>query len=289
MNDMTGHKQPRPRLVRAMSEAEAAYLQGGEHPPTGSFLTSNSKFLNSPVFRDAWCQASLRRYGWDLPVTYHLPTSFRAVAEVTDVDRFVALVEAEKRTNPGFRDWVDARKLPVWPLDRVRECAPGTLGAAIHEFMAKSGMSADFMRQGDPIESDVDYILKRRSAGHDVEHIVTGFGTNQPGEHAISLLSSVGSNLHLTPELAGIVNLGTAMANSASFMRNSIHYPAGMPYLLKATQKAIEMGFALPCPMYMVDWDQYLDMTIADTCADLGITYNTEAEEWYAVDHLFRG
>lgn len=278
-----------PRLIRPMSDGETAYMQGNVPPPTSSFMISNSKYLNSPLFRDALCQASLRRYGWDLPVTYHLPTSFRAIADVTDVDEFVEAVEAEKRTNPEFRTWVDARKLPVYSLEQVRECSVGSLGSILFEFMSQPGMQVDFMRRGDPIDTDVDYIMKRRSAGHDIEHIVTGFGTNQPGEHAISLLSSLGSTRFLSPDLAKIVNLGTALANSASFMRNSLHYPAGMPWLFQATQKAIEMGFALPCPMYMVDWDKYLDWTIADICSDLGIVHNQDNATWQELDHLFRG
>jgi ubiquinone biosynthesis protein Coq4 len=144
------------------------------------------------------------------------------------------------------------------------------------------------MRTGDPIETDVDYIMKRRSAGHDIEHIVTGFGANQLGEHALALLSSVGSTRFLSPRLVKNVNMATAFVTAASFMRNAIHYPAVMPHLYAASQKAIEMGLALPCPLYMVDWDKYLDSMIADICADLGIVHNDNTK-WQDLDHLLRG
>lgn len=279
---------PLPGLVRPMTETEAVYLQGDQPPAVSSFLLSNSKYLNSPLFRDAWSQVGLRRYGWDLPTTYDLPAVFQAIADVTDLREFVDAVAEEKCIYPAFAQWVDARKLPTYSLDEVRDCAPGTLGAALFAFMSQPGIEVDFMRKGDAIETDVDYIMKRRSAGHDIEHIVTGFGTNQLGEHAIALLSSVGSTRFLSPVLAKNVNMATAFLTAASFMRNAIHYPAVMPHLYSASQKAIEMGLALPRPLYMVDWDGYLDWLIDDICADLGIVQN-DNQQWQELDHLSRG
>lgn len=46
---------------------EAEYLMGTVEPATSSVLTSNSKYLNSPLFRAVYAQMGLKRDGHDLP------------------------------------------------------------------------------------------------------------------------------------------------------------------------------------------------------------------------------
>lgn len=65
--------------------AEAAYLMGTAAPAAGSVLTSTSRYLNNPRFRDVYAQMGLKRDGHDLPPAYLIPEVNRAVAEETDL------------------------------------------------------------------------------------------------------------------------------------------------------------------------------------------------------------
>src|SRR5476651_925456 len=82
----------KPKLARAFNKEEAAYMQGAAEPVTSSVLISNSKFLNSPLFREAFMQAALRRYGYDLAATYTIPHMARGIADVLDVDDYIAQI-----------------------------------------------------------------------------------------------------------------------------------------------------------------------------------------------------
>jgi ubiquinone biosynthesis protein Coq4 len=288
MNAVAAEDAPKPRLARPMSEAEAAYMQGGAQPAAPSFMFSNSKFLNSPLFRDAWAQVALRRYGPDLPVTYDLPTMFRAIYDVTDLDAYVAAVAAEKAQNPEFRTWLNARKLSCYRLEARQDHAPGTLGAALRELLSQPGMQLQFMATGEVVDNDLDYILKRRGQTHDIEHFITGFGPNNLGEHALALFNNVAVSNYFSPELAHHLSLAMAFVTSASLMRNALHYPAAMPHLYEATRRAIDAGLAVKKPLFLVDWDAYLDWTLEDICAEFGIARNNDAA-WRDLDHLTRG
>jgi hypothetical protein len=54
---------PRPPLAQTLDEAEARYMQGARAPATSSVLISNSRYLNSPTYRDVFAQSALRRHG----------------------------------------------------------------------------------------------------------------------------------------------------------------------------------------------------------------------------------
>lgn len=74
-------QRPEGRFGRTQTEAGARYMQGPTPRVTSSVLISNSKYLNSPYFRDAFMHQALRRHGHDLPATYMVPAA--------RVDRFV--------------------------------------------------------------------------------------------------------------------------------------------------------------------------------------------------------
>jgi hypothetical protein len=61
-----------------------------------------------------------------------------------------------------------------------------------------------------------------------------------------------------------------------------------MPHLYEATRRAIESGLAVRKPLFLVDWDAYLDWTLEDICAEFGIARSDDAA-WRELDHLTRG
>jgi ubiquinone biosynthesis protein Coq4 len=260
-----------PKLARPMGDAEAAYFVGDKRPPHPSPLISSSKYLNDPLFRDAWCQVALRRYGDDVSHTYDLPKMFRAIWEVTDIREYVALVSDEKEKNAEFRDWVDNRRLLTFTASDFEGCHSDTLGGKLLDLMSQPGVSLEFNRPQEPVETDLDYVLKRRGLTHDIEHFVTGFGPNVLGEQALTMCNNASISNYFSGSLAHYLTLPMVFVTTAGIMRNLLHYPDTMPANYEAMRRATETGLALKKPLFMVDWENYLDWTIEDICTDLGI------------------
>ena len=258
---------------------EAAYMQGDQEPALSSVLISNSKYLNNPYYRDAFAQHALRRHGHDLPHTYAIPMMIRAVNEVTDYPAAIAMIAEEKTRNREFADWLDARRFHTYRAEDLTGYAAGTLGAEIRAFLAE-GYDMEFMHKGD-VTSDFDYMVKRRTALHDLEHIVTGYGPNIAGETALSIANVAAAANYFSPDLAQFVNAFNVFVTSSTYKRNSLHYPATMPVTLEAMQRGIELGRALKKPLFMYNWEDYLDWTLEAIASELGFTRGPgEAWAW---------
>jgi len=262
----------------AINDDEARYMQGDAEPVTSSILISNSKYLNNPYYRDAYAQHALRRHGHDLPPTYTIPTMVRAIAEVTDYPEAMQLIAAEKAKNPEFAKWVDARRFTSYRAEEMGHHAPGTLGATICAFMAK-GYEIEFMKKGQQPANDFEYILKRRTALHDLEHMVTGYGPNSAGEMALSMANVTSMSRYFSPDLAQFMNAHNVWVSSSSYKRISLHYPAALPITLEAMQRGIELGRALKKPLLMYDWEDYLDWQLEDIAAEIGFVRGP-GDEW---------
>src|SRR6059058_5467946 len=105
---------------------EAEYLTGSNQPVAGSILTSTSRYLNNPRFRDVYAQMGLKRDGHDLPPAYLIPEVNRAVFEETDFEQLQALLAAERERIPEFARWLDDRFVSNWTEDSVAHCSDGT-------------------------------------------------------------------------------------------------------------------------------------------------------------------
>jgi ubiquinone biosynthesis protein COQ4 len=261
---------PLTTLPRVPTPQEEAYMRAGKEPVLSSVLVSSSKYLNSPVYRDAYVQFALRRYGHDLPTTYLIPNMIRALTECRDDAEFLSLVTQERDKRPEFAAWLDRRKLTSYDPANLHGCVPGTLGAHIRAFVEDSGMEMEFQSRDLQINSDVDYIQKRRVACHDIEHMVTGFGPNQLGELALNLVNNSGNAAYFTPKLAKYFNEATMFTSSTSYYRHHLHYPALMPGIFDALRLGITVGQSLRMPLMMVPWEDYLDWQLDDIAADLG-------------------
>jgi len=257
--------------IRALDHAESRYMQGAKEPVTSSVLISNSKYLNNPYYRDTFAQSALRRHGHDLSETYMIPAMVKAITEVKDFAEFAQLLGAEKEKNPEFGAWIDARRMTSYRADALSGHAAGTLGAAIHDFLSQGDMSMEFMLQGEPA-NDLDYLVKRRVSNHDIEHLVTGFGPNQLGEEALAICNVTSAARYFAPVLAQHINDFNVFVSVCSYKRVSLHYPRLMPDYLNAMKLGITAGQALKKPLFMMQWEDYLDVQVEDIAAELGIT-----------------
>jgi len=271
-----------------MTPAEAAYMRGERPAVEGSLPMSTSRFLNSPLFVHAFSRMALRKMGDDIAVTYDIPDMSRAIDDVADYAEWAKLIEVEKRKKPDFAAWLEERRTTQYDPRTMGHYADGTLGAAIRDFMISSGYDLEFMDKGMQPANDLEYLMKRAGECHDIQHMVTGFGPNIAGEHALIMMNVTSNALYFSPDLAAYISRSPYFLASANLMRSSLHYPAGMPRLLEATQLGIEAGRALRKPLHIINWEEYLDWQMADIAADLGFTRGP-GQEWAADDHLLLG
>jgi len=256
--------------LHKLNAKEAGYMQGGAEPVTSSILVSSSKYLNNPYYRDTFAQFALRKFGDDVPPTYLIPNMVRALGETRDNAEFYRLVQEERIKKPEFAAWLDRRKQTSYRADELRDYAEGTLGATIRHFLEDSGMQMEFMNAELAPTNDLEYMIKRRSAHHDIEHMVTGFGPNALGEGALAVMGNVSVLRYFTPELAHYLNEFTMFITAAGLYRKSLHAPAMMLDTYRAWALAITAGESIVKPLMLVDWEDYLDLTLDEIAEALG-------------------
>jgi ubiquinone biosynthesis protein COQ4 len=270
------------------SAQETSYMKGAQEPLTSSVLISNSKYLNSPLYRDVWAQMSLRRFGPDLPVTYDIPAMSLGMKDVTDFAEFYKLVEIEKLKNPSFAAWLAERRYTSYASVDLSGYADGTLGANIRAFLARPGFEMEFINKGVEPTNDIEYLLKRTGANHDIDHMVSGFGPNMAGEQALSTMNACCTFRFLSPDLARLIAHANCFVTAASLQRASLHYPAGMGLMYESMRMGIVAGQSVRMPLFMVAWEDYLDWQLNDIAADLGFTRGP-GDEWESSDPLLMG
>jgi ubiquinone biosynthesis protein COQ4 len=260
----------RPRVN--MPASSAKYMQGEKLPVTSSVLISNSKYLNDPYYREAYVTQALRRHGPDLPPTYMVPMMHKAIAEVSDPARFIQLVEEEKAKYPEFAQWLEARRYTSYVRDDLARHAKGTLGHAIHEFLGIPGMDMEFATRNKSADTDLEYLLKRRGSLHDIEHMISGFGPNTAGENALAMFNVTVNARFFTPELAQYLDAAIVWITSSGYNRTALHYYHVLPTYLDAMRQGITAGLEARKPLFLVQWEDYLDWQLDDIAKDLGYT-----------------
>lgn len=267
---------------------DAAYLKGKREPVAGSILTSTSRFLNNPRFRDVYAQMGLKRDGHDLPGAYLIPEVNRAVAEETDFAALMALLAAEKARLPEFAAWLDARFVSDWNARDLSGCSDGTLGAAIHRFISDSGMEIDFMFRGEPA-NDFEYLIKRRVQNHDIEHMVTGLDTSPVGEIALIVANAVACFNYFATEFAGQLSFQPLFLASTSLMRFNCHYPAVVPAMLEGFALGQQLGAKQRQPLFMIRWEDWIDEPIDTIRQHFGFEDGPATGHWQWVHGAAKG
>lgn len=261
-----------PRMKEGLNDISAMYMEGGAQPAAPSIINTNSKYLNSPRFRDTYAQIALRRNGPDLPSTYIIPMAAKAVAEVTDYAEYARLIEEEKTKNPAFAAWLEARRFTAFSKEGMAGYAEGTLGHAIWDFLVTTGYETDKLALANvEITNDIDYIAQRQGNIHDLEHLVTGFSPNAAGEVAVVWTEVTAIANYFSPKLAAYIYGPLTFLVTAEVQATSLHYPEVFPTYLDATRQAMAMGQALKRPLVMEPWEEMFDWQISDIQKHLGI------------------
>lgn len=257
-----------------VTDAEKSYFQGSMRSiaTESSVLVSSSKYLNHPKLRDLIAQEMLRRNGADLPSTAYIPDVAEILMQLEDWPRVAELFEAEKKRLPEFRDWLDKRQLANFKKDEVKDCAPGTLGAAIHDFLVNSGYDMEFFYAHIEVVNDITFYLRQTAMTHDIEHIVTGFGTTHGGEVALLNANLHSRNRYFCPELAGFINRIQYYLEAKTIMKAGLHYPEGAVLHTEAAYVGATQGRNWKYPLLIAPWREMVDWQITDIQKELGIT-----------------
>ena len=98
----------------------------------------------------------------------------------------------------------------------IKRHAPGTVGYALASHMLANKLNPNLF-EPITISSGRDYVINHITETHDVWHVVTGYGTDIPGE--VALISFYAANADLP--IAALL-LGLAMLNTAFFAHDQL-------------------------------------------------------------------
>lgn len=251
-----------------------------------SVLVSSSKYLNHGELRALVSQEMLRRNGPDLPNTAYIPEVAQILIMMEDFGQIMQLFEDEKARLPRFREWCEKRALADFKKDDVKDCKPGTLGAALYEFMVNSGYELDIFYREIQVVNDLTFYLRQTALTHDIEHIVSGFGPNHGGEIALLTANMHGKTRYFRPELAAFFNRVQVYLKAKTIMKDGLHYPEAMALNLEAEFRGAEQGRNWNYPLMLADWRAMVDWQIADIREELGINPVPEEGLWADTNRL---
>lgn len=257
-----------------VGDGERAYFNGGiQNVDTdSSVLVSSSKYLNHGELRHLIAQEMLRRNGPDLPNTAFIPEVAQILMMLEDYPRLMELFEAEKARLPQFKAWCDNRSLSDFKKDEVRHCKPGTLGAALFNWMETSGYELDVFYRELVVVNDLTFYLRQAALNHDIEHLVTGFGPNHGGEIALLNANMFSRARYFRPELAAFFNRIQAYLKAKTIMKDALHYPDAFALNIEAEFVGASQAVNWTYPIMLADWRSMVDWQMADIRRELGIT-----------------
>jgi ubiquinone biosynthesis protein Coq4 len=243
-------------------------------------LISSSPYLNNAALRSLIAQEMLRRNGPDMPNTAYIPEVAQILHDLEDMPAILRLFEEEKQRLPAFRRWLEERKQSSFAIEDVKDCAPGTLGAVIYDFIANSGYKMDLFFQGMKVETDHQFYLKERTLTHDIEHMITGFETNHAGEVALLAANARAYYGYFRPELAAYFNRVGTYLKAKTVMKSGLFYPEAFKIELDAEDFGARQGRNWKMPLMMLPYRDLIHRQVCDIRAEYGITPVLEPGVW---------
>ncbi len=104
-------------------------------------------------------------------------------------------------------------RLPYLDLDALEaSCASGSVGHTVATHMKKCGLNPNVFRPA-KVRSKEDYAVIHISETHDIWHVVTGFGNDEPGEIGVVAFYCSNTGASIFVLLLAVVVLNTALFN----------------------------------------------------------------------------
>jgi ubiquinone biosynthesis protein Coq4 len=156
-------------------------------------------------------------------------------------------------------------RLPHLDLDALEAaCAPGTLGYTVATHMKRCGLNPNIFRPAD-VRTKEDYAVVHITETHDIWHVVTGFGNDEPGEIGVIAFycSHTGASIF-------VLLLAAALLNTALFSHDR----------LQERFDAIAEGWNAgkrARPMFGIDWTTQWHRPIEEVRRELQLPAKVEA------------
>lgn len=245
-----------------MPKDEVPYLLRGvtRLATESSVLISSSDYLNDAGLRDWIAYAMLRRNGADDPPERELERLAPILARVQDRPRIARLIAAERRANPAFDAWLDARFVSTFTADDLAACPPGSVGAILLQAV-QSG--AAHIVPPRPVTDDWDYMLLRRDQTRWLEHIACGASFDAFGEFTTHVVHLANLFRHLSPDLAGELAVHRMFCALRVIPRTILHYPQTTLAMLDALVRGRRFGLDSG-PVLMARYEDVLTLTPAE-------------------------
>jgi ubiquinone biosynthesis protein COQ4 len=265
-----------------VGQADLDYLNSGskEIRTESSVLVSSSPYLNHAKLRDLIAQEMLRRNGADLPPAAFIGDVAQIFHQLEDQANIQRLFELEKKRLPDFRAWLERRQLADFKAEELKDCAPGTLGAVIYDFLANSGYKTDFFFQGMKVETDFEFCQKERALTHDIEHMITSFETDHAGEMALLAANARAIYKYFRPELAAFFHRVGTYLQAKTLMKSGLFYPEAFKVELEAQDLGAQQGHNWKMPLMMLPYRDLVHTQINDIRAEYGITPTIPSGAW---------
>ena len=156
-------------------------------------------------------------------------------------------------------------RLPHLDLDALEaDCAPGTVGYTVATHMKRCGLNPNIFRPAD-VRTKEDYAVVHITETHDIWHVVTGFGNDEPGEIGVIAFycSQTGASIF-------VLLLAAALLNTALFNHDR----------LQERFDAITEGWNAgkrARPMFGIDWTTQWHRPIEEVRRELQLPATVEA------------
>jgi ubiquinone biosynthesis protein COQ4 len=189
------------------------------------------------------------------------PTEFGAIYGVDAVLRrteLSAIACATLKAEPAVAAIIEARYVAPTPnLDQLLTYAPASLGYQYAAHLKANQFDPVFYPQ-QSCDSDISYIALRRSQTHDIQHVITGFGTDLAGEVGLQAFQLAQTRSPLAIALVAI-NLAAALDQ-----------PTLLGQIMAQWHQGWEMGLRAR-PLLAQRWEEAWEKPVAAWRAELQI------------------
>lgn len=237
-------------------------------------LIATSPYLKHDKLREWMGYQMLHRPSRKVETAYPVQVAtihMRMVREMLDHDHINALFAAERRINPKVDAWFSERHVSSFTLQDLAGYAEGTLGGTYYRHLASMGADVKLDLGVDlPTATDFDFWIVRGLQLHDLEHLLGGGGFNYIGEIMPSVMRQGALFRHLSPELAGILNIPTYLSKQSQLSGAMLYRPEAYPLMFDRFHRAWLIG-QTSGPYFLARLEDYFDLPLAEARRALDI------------------
>ncbi|GAB3285808.1 Coq4 family protein [Parahaliea aestuarii] len=245
---------------------------------TSTMLSSTSKYLNDPRLRHWVAVESLRRNGPDMD-HYGGPLEiidiFRGLDDIDEINRLLAGARAQ---DAKLDAWFEDRYLIPHDMEALAQLPEGTLGREYQKMLTEQGLQADFLPFGSTA-TDYDYMLRRQSQTHDIEHVVVGYRYDPLGEFGLIAARQTNMARFLGAEVMEHMSVVSNLLLSTAIARFGCHYPQLLPPLYKALGEGQRIGAQMTTGIFMPRYEEMFEWTVDAVREELGIRHSPDFED----------